>query len=62
MPEEAEPLGQEKEDIFLKYLSHLNYYLKYRNVDKQSMETMLLSQPELCLKANSINTGQEPDL
>lgn len=43
VPEETEPLSQTQEEIFLKYLSHFNYYLKYRNMDKQSLETILLS-------------------
>ena len=42
-PEETEPLSKKQEDIFLKYLSHFNYHLKYRNVDKQNLEIMLLS-------------------
>lgn len=43
VPEETEPLSQKQEEIFLKYLSHFNYYLKYRNVDKQCLEAMLFS-------------------
>lgn len=43
VPEETEPLSQEQEKVFLNFLSHFYYYLKYRNVDKQSVETMLLS-------------------
>lgn len=43
VPEETEPWSQHQEDIFLKYLSHFNYHLKYRNVDKQCLEAMLFS-------------------
>ena len=43
VPEETEPLTPEQEEIFLKYLTHFNYYLKYRNVDKQAIESMLFS-------------------
>ena len=43
VPRETEPLSQEQEDIFLKYLVHFNYHLKYRNVDKQCLEAILFS-------------------
>jgi len=43
VPEEREPLGPEKEDIFFKYLRHINYHLKYRCMDKQCLELMLYS-------------------
>ncbi len=43
VPEEAEPLSEKQEAIFLKFLSHLNYHLKYRNVDKQCLESILFS-------------------
>lgn len=43
IPEEAEPMSQEEEERFLKYLQHINYHLKYRNADKQSIEAMLYS-------------------
>lgn len=41
MPNEIEPLSPEKEDILMTFLDHLYYYLKYRNVDKQALETFL---------------------
>lgn len=31
------------EKIFLDYLKHISYHLKYRNVDKQNIEIMLIS-------------------
>lgn len=43
IPEETEPLGAEKEEAFLKYLQHINYCFKYRNIDKQNLETILYS-------------------
>lgn len=43
VPEEAEPLGKEKEEAFLKYLQHINYHFKYRSVDKQCLEAILYS-------------------
>ena len=43
MPEETEPLCQEKEEAFLKYLQHIFYHLKYRCADKQCIELMLYS-------------------
>ena len=43
VPEETEPLNTQQEEIFLKFLSHFNYHLKYRTIDKQSLEAMLLS-------------------
>lgn len=42
-PGEAEPLTQEEEKLFLDFLRHLNYHLKYRNIDKQDLEAMLYS-------------------
>lgn len=41
MPKESIPLPQEKEDIFMLFLDHLYYYLKYRNIDKQCLEMIL---------------------
>ncbi len=43
VPEETEPLNSQQEEIFLKFLAHFNYHLKYRNVDKQSIEAILFS-------------------
>ena len=43
LPEETAPLSKEKEEAFLKYLQHINYHLKYRNVDKQCLEALLYS-------------------
>ena len=41
MPEETSPLAPEKENALLTFLGHLYYHLKYRSVDKQSLETVL---------------------
>lgn len=43
VPEETEPLSQDQEDAFIKYLQHIYYHLKYRCVDKQCLEIMLYS-------------------
>lgn len=43
IPEETEPMSTEEEKRFLKYLQHLNYHLKYRQMDKQGLEAMLYS-------------------
>lgn len=43
VPEETEPLSQQQEEALFKLLSHFNYHLKYRNVDKQCLEAMLLA-------------------
>ena len=43
IPEETEPLSAVQEEKFLKYLKHINYHLKYRNVDKQCLEAMFYS-------------------
>ena len=43
IPEETEPLSADQEEKFLKYLKHINYHLKYRNVDKQCLEAMFYS-------------------
>lgn len=40
MPREAIPLSPEKEEAFLTFLEHLYYHFKYRNVDKQCLETI----------------------
>lgn len=42
-PYETEPLSKEKEDAFFRYLDHLYYHFKYREVDKQCLETIILS-------------------
>lgn len=43
IPEETIPMNDRQEKAFLQYLQHINYHLKYRNVDKQCLETMLYS-------------------
>lgn len=43
IPEETEPLSAEQEERFLKYLKHIHYHLKYRNIDKQCLEAMFYS-------------------
>ena len=43
VPEETIPFAAEKEELFIKYLQHIYYHLKYRNIDKQCLETMLYS-------------------
>lgn len=43
VPQETQPLSKEKEEVFLKYLQHINYHLKYRCIDKQCLETILYS-------------------
>lgn len=40
LPLEGEPMTQEEEKQFLAFLRHLNYHLKYRNIDKQDLEAM----------------------
>lgn len=42
-PYESEPLTKEKEDVFFGYLDHLYYHFKYREVDKQCLETIIFS-------------------
>lgn len=42
-PQASAPLSDEQEQDFLNYLRHINYCLKYRNVDKQWLETVLYS-------------------
>jgi hypothetical protein len=43
IPKESEPMTKEEEEQFLAYLRHLNYHLKYRNIDKQDLEAMLFA-------------------
>ncbi len=43
LPDEVEPLSKHQEKEFLKYLQHINYHLKYRNIDKQCLEAILYS-------------------
>lgn len=40
LPMEAEPMTSQEEKQFLAFLRHLNYHLKYRNIDKQDLEAM----------------------
>ena len=42
-PNESAPLSEKQESEFLRYLQHVNYYLKYRMIDKQWLETILYS-------------------
>ncbi len=37
------PMTDEQEKIYLNFLNHVYYCLKYRGVDKQSLETMLIA-------------------
>ena len=53
VPYETEPLSREKEDAFFKYLDHIYYHFKYREVDKQCLETILLSFETGTFIANS---------
>lgn len=43
MPDESAPRTEEQENAFLLYLEHIYYCLKYRNIDKQWLETVLYS-------------------
>lgn len=43
VPKETEPLSKEKEEVFFKYLDHIYYHFKYRELDKQCLETIILS-------------------
>lgn len=43
VPTETEPLSDTETEEFLKYLKHMNYHMKYRNLDKQDLELMLYS-------------------
>ena len=43
LPDGEEPLSAEEEEHFLDYLRHLNYHLRYRNVDKQTLEIIIYS-------------------
>lgn len=38
-----EPMDEEEEEHFLEFLEHLHYHLKYRAIDKQELEIMLLA-------------------
>lgn len=40
LPMDGEPMTTEEEKHFLAFLRHLNYHLKYRNIDKQDLEAM----------------------
>lgn len=42
-PEGSAPRTKEQENALLNYLSHLFYCFKYRNIDKQWLETILYS-------------------
>lgn len=42
-PDEMESISGGKQEAFSKLLKHINYHLKYRNVDKQTMELMFLA-------------------
>lgn len=43
VPKETEPLSNEKEEVFFKYLDHIYYHFKYRELDKQCLEAIILS-------------------
>ncbi len=43
IPSADEPLGRDQEDKVLEFLRHLNYHLKYRNIDKQNLELMMFA-------------------
>lgn len=43
VPEETDPLDDSQYDTFSKFITHFNYHLKYRAVDKQSLEMALLA-------------------
>lgn len=43
IPDEMERLGGAKKEAFSKFIKHINYHLKYRNVDKQTIELMFLA-------------------
>lgn len=42
-PEEKSLLSEQEKQDFLKLLRHINYHLKYRSIDKQTLELMFLS-------------------
>ncbi|MCD8221903.1 MAG: hypothetical protein LUD07_06895 [Clostridiales bacterium] len=43
LPSADEPLSQNEEEYMLEFLRHLNYHFKYRNIEKQNLELVLLS-------------------
>lgn len=43
VPDDRNLLSEQESQDFLKLLRHINYHLKYRSVDKQSLELLLLS-------------------
>lgn len=43
VPNESNMLSEDESDDFIKLLKHINYHLKYRNLDKQTLELLLLS-------------------
>lgn len=43
IPGESEPMTKEEEEQFFSLLRQLNYHLKYRNLDKQDLELLLLA-------------------
>lgn len=43
VPNEMSVLNEDESSDFLKLLKHINYHFKYRNIDKQSLEMMLLA-------------------
>lgn len=43
VPDETSLLSEQEKEDFLKLLKHINYHLKYRSIDKQSLELLLLS-------------------
>lgn len=43
IPKNENAMSIRAEDSFLKFLKHLNYHLKYRNLDKQSLEIIIYS-------------------
>lgn len=43
MPKETVPMSEEKESKLFAFLDHLYYTFKYRNVDKQGLETILFA-------------------
>jgi len=43
LPNETDPLDESEQEKFIKFLQHLYYSFKYRNIDKQSLETILFS-------------------
>lgn len=39
----TDPMTDEQEQAYLAFLRHINYYFKYRSVDKQALEIMLVA-------------------